>query len=770
MPKIKHISALLLIGSLLGSCTYTKYVPKGKYILWDQDIQLKGDASSSSRAENILKQEPNQSIFGLRPALSVYNWGDGTDSSFFGNIGKAPVIFDSVKTSRGAQQLKNYFFNQGYFRVKGNYTVEIRGQSKQKASVVYQIKPGPRYRIDSISYDINTPALARLVKNNAKGSNLKVGMYYEAQALDAERTRLKDLFLNQGYFNFSKNFIRYRVDTVSPGKPLSTHVTMVIADRTKRVGDSVIQENHRTYQIDKVFIKPDFAFLDDYRPVDTTTFQDYQVVYEELQYQPRYLTDAIHFREGETYRYREVKETYNHLASYNAFDINEVSFEVLEEPDSGQGRLKALVRLKPRPKFTLNNNLEVTNTSNNYGISGSVGVINRNLFKAGEALRFDINSALEYQPTLGNANNLSRTFELGAELAIDFPRFLVPFNSVGLVPKRMQPESSVSLFANRTSRAEFQRETFGSALQYRWRESELKIHEVELLKISYANYFDIPESFSDQLNPIQLIAFSSEFISSTTWNFTYSGQSLENRNTYNFFSSELEVAGTLQSLLANNYGEERNNGRTYLWGAPTFQFTKAETDYRHYWRIDQEHTWVQRFLAGYVFPYGNSYLNDQARFPPFSRFFFLGGSNDLRAWPAYRAGGGTARITDYQNTSTGNGFSIGTLKLLFNSEYRFPIYYALKGAVFLDAGNIWLTGGLEDNLLFTGFAFNRLLNDLYLGSGLGLRLDLDFFVIRFDTGLKIRDPGYLRAGEEWVIATKPVFPNLTYNIALGYPF
>lgn len=755
---------------LLGSCHYTKYVPEGKYLLWEQDIALKGRPSASANAENILKQEPNQSIFGLRPALSVYNWGDGTDSSFFGRFGKAPILFDSTKTIQGAQQLKNYYFNQGYFQVKGHYEVSVTGKNKKKASVRYKIVPGPRYRIDSITYDISTPELASLVKSSARDSELREGMFYDAQALDAERSRLKDLFLNHGYFNFSKNYIRYRVDTLSPNKAFSTHLTLVIADRTRRVGDSLIKEHHRPYTIDEVFIKPDFAFLDDYQPTDTLAFRSYKVVYEKLEYKPRYLTDAIHFKEGALYQYKEVKETYGHLASYNAFDINEVSFEEVESTDSGRAQLRAFVRLKPRPRLTWTNNIEVTNTSNNYGISGTVGLINRNLFNAGEALRFDINSGLEYQPTLGNTNNLSRTFELGAELAIDFPRFLVPFNSVGLVPKRMQPASSVSLFVNRTSRVEFRRETFGSALEYRWRESDLKIHEVELLKVSYAKYFDIPKSFSDQLNPIQRIAFSSEFITSTTWNFTYSGQSLQNRSAYHFFKSELEVAGTLQSLLVNGLGEERNNGRSYLWGAPTFQFAKTEADYRYYWRLDQEHTWVQRLLAGYVFPYGNSNLNNEARFPPFSRFFFLGGSNDLRAWPAYRAGGGAARITDYGNSSTGNGFSIGTLKLLFNSEYRFPIFYSLKGAVFIDAGNIWLTGGLEDNLLFTGFAFNRLLSDLYVGSGFGLRLDLDFFVIRFDTGLKLRDPGYLRAGEEWVILTKPVFPNLTYNIALGYPF
>ena len=203
---------------------------------------------------------------------------------------------------------------------------------------------------------------------------------------------------------------------------------------------------------------------------------------------------------------------------------------------------------------------------------------------------------------------------------------------------------------------------------------------------------------------------------------------------------------------------------------PIYQFGRLEMDYRYYFHPSPEQLYIFRLSGGMIRPFGLSAISigDQVlRLPPFSRFFFLGGTNDLRAWPAYRAGGGTAQVSNYSGANN-SSFAIGTLKLLTNLEYRFPIYSSLKGALFVDAGNIWLTGGLETEE--SRFEFQNLGRDLYIGSGLGLRLDLDFFVIRLDTGLRLRDPGYLASGDEWVILSKPVFPNLTYNVALGYPF
>jgi outer membrane protein assembly factor BamA len=737
--------------------------------LWKSEVKVQDGKKASEEAESILKQNPNRSILGLRPSLALYNLGDGTDSSFFGNWGKPPVLLDSSKIRRGSQQLQNYYFNNGYFNVTGGYEIKPKERNK-KASAVYRLNLGPRYTVDSISYRSGTPEMAKLIEKFAENSELETGMYYDSKKLDAERERLKRIFRNHGFYNFSASYITFLADTVTTQKPLTVNVELIVANRTRRRSDSTYSVPHKQYKVNQVVVHPDYRFMGNYQARDTLQFLEYTLAYDTLAYKPRYLTDALHLKPGKVYRQAAVEETYSHLGSYGAFRLTEITFK--EEPatkDSLQPALKAEVKLAPRPKFSIDPQIEATNTSNNFGISGSLGFVDRNIFGGGEELRLDLSSGLEYQPTVGNANNLSRTFETGAELSLEFPRFVLPFNTIGLVPKRMRPTSVLSIYANRTSRIEFERETFGGRLSYAWRENSQKSHRVTLLSLSYSNLFQIQNRFLEQLNPIQQLAFRSEFISSSQYTFTYNGQKSNEQKTYHFFKGDLEVGGTLLSQFTNESNTIADSSNV-----PVYQFSRLETDYRFYWRLGQEKIWIHRLLLGYVLPYGISEFNSddgRLRVPPFSRFFFIGGSNDLRAWPAYRAGGGEETITSYRGTpADSNGFSIGTLKALVSSEFRFPIYSYLKGALFVDAGNIWLTGGLEQDNPNSGFALADLGRDLYIGTGLGLRLDLDFFVIRFDTGIKVRDPGFVRQNKEWVIATKPVFPNITYNIALGYPF
>jgi Outer membrane protein/protective antigen OMA87 len=205
-----------------------------------------------------------------------------------------------------------------------------------------------------------------------------------------------------------------------------------------------------------------------------------------------------------------------------------------------------------------------------------------------------------------------------------------------------------------------------------------------LLSLSYSNLFSIQSRFLEQLNPVQQLAFNPEFVSSTAYGFVYSGQSLPLRRDYHFFKGDLEVGGTVQSAFAEAPVGEDVYHR--IGGVPVYQFARFETDYRYYWRISEERTWIQRLLLGYVIPYGITNIESASgnlRLPPFIRFFFLGGSNDLRAWPAYRAGGGSSQVTSYRGIpADSNGFSVGTVKALLSSEYRFRIFWQhLRGPV-----------------------------------------------------------------------------------------
>jgi len=765
----RRLFSILFLSISMLACKYTRHVPENQFLLWDYKIDLEDGGQVNFEAENVIKQKPNDYLIfkSLRPGLSIHSWGSGSDSSFFSRYGKKPIIFDENAVKPSARQLENYYFNTGYFQVKVETEIITRLE-KKKAEVIYRVKRGPHYKVDSLSYSIS-PNLEGLVLRNSKESLLTVGQYYNSARLDQERSRLAEIFQNNGYYNFTEAYISFEADTIHVKESGLVSLRLLIKGIPSRKGDSIVYQNPNQYFYRKVTVIPDFDFNQNVGKKDSSSYRDYQLRFDTLQYKARYLIDAIHFKKGDLYKKSAVLESYNHLSSYNAFDVKEISFITVKGED-GAMYLDAQVRLVPRDKRTFTASTEATNTSGNYGILGSVGIINRNLFGGGEALSFNVNSGLEYQPSISNSEVLSRTFEVGAELKIELPRLLLPFNTEGLVPKRMLPHSSINIYANRTARIEFDRETFGGRLNYEWQENSQKTHRISLLNVSFSNLFSIDASFISQLDPIQVLAFSSEFISSSSWVFTYTGQKSLRQKYYNFFTSNLEIAGNVQSLLTRSTGELNNDDFSTLFDVPVYQFGRLEIDYRQYIRISKEHLWIARLNAGYILPYGLSTFNSEGtelRVPPFSRFFFLGGTNDLRAWPAYRAGGGIEQVSSY-GSSNDNNFAIGTFKLLSNVEYRFPIYNSLKGALFVDAGNIWLSGGLQSE--DSGFRLKNLGRDLYIGSGFGLRLDLDFFVIRFDTGIKVRDPGYWAQQEEWVILSKPVIPNLTYNIALGYPF
>lgn len=763
----------LLTGSLLlvvlVGCKYSRYVPDDRYLLWKSEIDLVDGGKVDALAEGVIRQQPNSRFLfmsPLRPGLGIYSWGNGENDNFWSKLGKEPVLFDEIKSNRSASQLQLYYFNKGYFQAEVSREVNYQGK---KAEVSYQVKHGPRYRIDTISYHL-PPALEKLRLANLKENQLEEGDYYDLNNLDLERNRLKRLFRNNGYFDFNESYISFDADTNNLPGQHKVHLKMMVRGIPKKVGDSIVYRPIKPFFIRRVSIISDFDFQNQQASRDSLQFLGYTIKYDTLNYKPRYLTDAVHFGSGDLFKEQKMKETSRHFGSYKAFNVTEINYRSLAS-DTSRSLVDVEIRLVPQDKRSFSTEFEVTNTSGNYGISGSIGIINRNLFKGGEALSFKINSGLEYQPTVANTETLSRTIEYGAEIRIVFPRFLLPFNTVGLVPKRMQPLSNISLYANRTNRVEFDRETFGARLSYQWNESAQKNHQIDLINLSFSNVLSIDPFFISQLDDIQFFAFSSEFISSTSWKFTYTGQQSVSQKYYDFFSSELELGGNIQSLLVRNYGgTDFSSGNLTLLGVPAYQFARVELDYRYYIKPSKDQLYVFRMSGGFVAPYGISRSNQNSSFhlPPFSRFFFIGGTNDLRAWPAYRAGGGIDRVSSYADSSS--SFAIGTLKLLGNIEYRFPIwnYWNLKGAIFMDFGNIWLTGGLGS--ASNNFELANLGRDLYLGSGAGLRIDLDFFVIRFDVGLRLRDPGYYDVGEEWVVLTKPRFNNLTYNIALGYPF
>lgn len=765
---------------LLAGCHYTRHLSEEQQLLWENEILLSSGNKPNYKASSILKQQPNPHFAFVSPNLFFYNLGNGKDSSFTTRIGSKPIILNKQLSVQGAEQLENYYFNKGYFQSRASHQIVPLGGSKyQKAKVQYRVQLGPRFTIDSVSRHVKTPHVYALLKYFSERWKVHAGQPFDADILNAEREWITDMLKNHGYYNFQETYIRYELDTVTAQGKHGVNLKLIIDDVKKDSAGESVMQHHRRYQIDEIVIQPDYDFSDPPQGKDSLYHNDYLYVYDSLRYRPRYVTDALHFAPGDVYQQSSTEESYSHIASYDGFSITEITYQPLPAADTGKGKLQANVRLVPLSKRSLTFETEITTTSGNYGINGSAGIVNRNLFKGGEALSFALNGGLEFQPTFGGSNIVSRTLEMGASLTLDIPRMLLPFNTEGLFPKRIFPKTSLSLEVSNTQRQEFQRLNSLISLQYRWRQRRFKTHQLDLINLSFSDLsVDNNSNFFRALDPIQQLAFQSEFITALRYTFTFNNQPFGKRHSYywqfkgetsgnviNALQDDLNIGGTTDI----NTAEDREPVTTgSVFGVPLYQYTRLEGEFRYYFRFDDKHLLANRIYSGYIHAYGNSNLeteNGSLRIPPFSRFFFLGGTNDLRAWPAFRSGGGQQLITDYAGSN--NGFSIGTIKFLASTEYRFPIISSLKGALFIDAGNIWLSGGLENAQ--NGFALDEAFNQLYIGAGPGLRFDLDYFVIRFDVGVKIRDPGLLNQGSPWVL-NRFAPRNFTYNFALGYPF
>ncbi len=774
---------VIILGS--SACNYTKHVPEGRYLLWDNNVYENGK-KAPSEAYSILKQRPTGHFLRINMDLAIYNWGNGTDSSFWSKVGEPPVVFDSAKAKTSAQQLQTYYFKKGYFNATSEYKIDTN-DGKDWAYVDYFVTTRQQYYINNYFTEYPNKTMAELAEFFSKDSYVFEGMAYDDNILDKERERLAQMFRDHGYYKFSKNFITYTADTFQSGD--SVEVKLLVSKRPVDKGDTVIYEDYEQYYINEVYIRPDYSYLKEKKPADTIQFRDYHITYDTLRYKPRYLTDAVSFGEDKIYEQYKVKNTYSHFVSYQAFEVTEINFEEAGRDTSGP-LLNAEVNLAPRKKRTFTFETEGTTTSGNLGANVAIGWLNRNFFRAGEELQVRLNTGIDYQAAL-NTNGRSRTFEIGGEVGIKFPRFVLPFNTVGLLPKRMRPTSRISIYANQVQRVEFDRETFGLKLAYSWKETKLKNYQVDLLDLSYSQ-INISSSFRNRLNEIQEIAFNSALISATRITWTYNEQVDPDRVNHSFARISGENAGFLLSRLEQNldFGESGPYSIRTIGGVPYYQYFRIDADYRYFWNFRPKYTWANRIYAATIYAYGNSVEErpdgSTVRNPPFARYLYIGGSNDLRAWPAYRLGAGTQPNTVYlpvDRDENGNviqpvdydtravhdtNFALGTIKLLYSSEFRFPLFSFFKGAVFVDAGNIWLNGGLEDEQ--TDFKLEDIVNQLAIGSGIGLRLDFDFFLLRFDVAAKVRDPGMLSQGRSpWVIDNQP-FHNLTYNIALGYPF
>jgi outer membrane protein insertion porin family len=759
---------LISICMLLFACSGTRHLPKGEKLYTGAEIKLVSvDKTSGSINKGLIKTLakasvrplPNSSYFGMRPQLMLYmSAGENPKSKFkkwLRKIGQAPVLMSAVKPQVTTAVIDSKLFNIGIFNSTTEFSMV---EKKHTASLVYTSYVHARYKVKAIEYSIPDDSLNKVIHLGMNMTVIKEGDDYNLDLLKLERVRIDAVLKDRGYFYFNPDYLLFKADTSDVSHTVSLKLTLK---------DSIPENALTVYRIRNVFINQNYSLSE--VPKDSTidTVMYRRSVYlgkaDEQNINPRVISRSIYLRKKQIYSRENHNITLSRLMSMGNFKFVQVKFS--ESDTTATGYLDVTILMTPMPKHTFRTELDIVSKSNNYtGPQLNLSVLNRNTFKGAELLNLTMAGSFETQ--LGQGTNLF-SYSLNPQAELTFPRFLVPFNIKS--HSRYNPKTRLLLSYNFLKRVNyFNMNTFQFIYGFKWKESIRVDQEFNPVNISYTTIGNRSLVFDTLLihNPFLAKSYEEQFIAGGSYSFTYNEQMLPAKKIQFYFHLAAETAGNLFSLVNLIGGNKISSSQpSKLVGSIYSQFAKLSVEGRAFYNFPDKNKIALRLFAGVADPYGNSSVM------PYSKQFFSGGPNSIRAFQINSVGPGSY----HQRNDTIVFLQLGgDIKLEMNAEYRFGIYRFLKGALFVDAGNVWLQ---KSNLSNTGspFLFSTFLNEMAVGAGVGLRLDVSFFILRFDLAIPLRKP-WLPENQRWVTNQidfgNPSWrsQNLLLNIAIGYPF
>jgi len=758
----------IFICLLLTACSGTRHLPKGEKLYTGAEIKLVSTDKSSPRLnkkliQNIAKESmrplPNTSYFGMRPQLMLYmSAGENPKSKFkkwLKKIGQAPVLMSSVKPQVTASIIDAKLFNIGIFNSLTQFnTVE----KEHTASVIYTSYIHNRFKLKEVLYSISNDSLNKAILSGNDMSVIHAGDEYNLDLLKLERVRIDALLKNRGYFYFNPDYLIFKADTSDVNRTVSLKLSLK---------DSIPENALTVYRIRNVFINQNFSLSEEPKDSTIDTIMFRKTVFlgkdSDQNITPRVISRSVFLKKNQIYSRDNHNITLNRLMSMGNFKFVQVKFS--ESDTTANGYLDVTILMTPMPNYTFRTEFDLISKSNNYtGPQLNLSILDRNTFRGAELLNLTMAGSFEAQ--LGQNNNLF-SYSLNPSVELTFPKFVVPFNIRSR--SRYNPTTRLLLSYNFLKRVNyFDMNTFQFIYGFKWKASTRIEQELNPVNISYTTIGNQSSTFIALLNanPFLKKSYEEQFIAGGSYSFTYNEQMIQAKKIQYYMHFAAESAGNLFSL-ANIIGGKTitSDNQSKVVGTIYSQYAKFSIDGRAYYNFIDKNKIALRLFAGYANPYGNSSTM------PYSKQFFSGGPNSIRAFQINSVGPGTY----LQSTTTNEFLQLGgDIKLEMNAEYRFGIYSFLKGALFVDAGNVWLQ---RSNLTNTGtpFQFSTFMNELAVGAGMGLRIDVSFFILRFDLAMPLRKP-WLPDNQRWV--TNQInfgnstwrSQNLVLNIAIGYPF
>lgn len=760
MNRHKLLS-LIIIVFFTVSCSNTRFLPDGELLYVGAKVEVKDTAVSKKQRKalqsefaDLVRPKPNKKILGLRPKLYIYNLvGEVKKEKGFKywlkyKVGEAPVLFSQVDLEYNKKVLQNNSENQGYFNTR---TTADSVRSGKKATAEYTVKPGKQYRIKSVEFPNDSSDLSKAINKVTRRSILKVGKPYNLEAIKAERVRIDERLKERGYYYFNPDYIKVQVDST---------VADYQVDLKVKVKDETPDLAKNDYKINKIIIYPNYNLSSqtDKKADSVEYYKDYTIINNKKLFKPRIFDRSLYFEKGDLYNRKNHNLSLSRLVNLGTFKFVKNQFKV---SDTTGNYLDAYYYLTPLPRKSIRVEvLAKTNSANYSGTELNVNWSNRNTFHGAELLTLSAFGGLEVQ--VSGQNNGFNVYRFGGEANLIWPRFIAPIplkSASGFVPKTKATLGYE--FQNRTQLYSLQ--TLKASFGYLWKENERKEHELNITEITYASPQNVTALYESQIleNPSLEKVIEKQLIFGPTYSYTYTNTMQKRKKNTIYYKGSLDLSGNIVGLVS---GSNMKDGKQdEILGVPFSQFVKMQHEFRHFYKLGRNSQIASRVIAGAGFAYGNS---DEM---PFIKQFFIGGTNSIRAFRARSLGPGT--FDGSEATTAFLPDQSGDVKLEFSTEYRAKIYSVVNGALFLDAGNIWL---LNDSKAGGKFS-SKFMDEIAVGVGAGLRFDFSFLVLRTDLAFPIRKP-FLPEGSRWVLDQVNIGSgpwrkeNLVFNLAIGYPF
>lgn len=763
----KYASLLTLV--FLASCSGLQYIPKGEKLYTGSKVTIKAPAKLPKQSalqtelESVIRPKPNVSILGLRPKLYFWHLGvgkkKGLGKTLADKFGEAPVLLSQVKATATRDLISNRLHNNGYFR--GTTTSEVKEQEKT-GQVNYTANSGPLYHYTEVNFPKRDTLIDAVIRRTQAESLLKVGDAYNLSTLTAERVRIDAALKNEGYYYFSPDLLIFQVDSTLDKK----------ATIDLRVKPTAPDKTLRPYWLDQVKLNTDYQLTDTLhrQPI---LYKGYQYFPDEKVFKASAITLATFLYPDSVFRRSRRDQTLSRLMNLGTFRFVEIRFKPAAAGDTTmrtptgapyqRARLDADVLMTQLKKKSLRAEVQLATKTNGFtGPALIVAFRNRSALRGGEQLLINATASTETQTGGGNTSVGLTSYELGLSTQLLIPRLVVPdlpLLDVHLPNSNFQPRTAIAAGFKTVTRARYFREDlFNVSYGYVFKTKITNEQEIRPIDITYVRLASKEAVFDSLLAKRAYLksAFQQQFILASSYRYTYNQQVLEQRRQQIYFSGQVEASGNVAQGIASSFGFPKTNGKYTIGGQQYSQYLRFDLELREYYRINPNpasgNRIVARLQAGIGRPYGNSDVL------PYPKQYGIGGPNSVRAYAARGVGPGTYAPATGDQINNQFYDQVGDIRLEGNVEYRQDLFPYVKGAVFLDAGNIWLANR-DDTRPGGEFKLNSFANQLAVGTGAGIRIDVQFFVIRFDYAIPLRPPAGI-----------PTNKTGRLNLAIGYPF